>query len=66
MCDWNFRALVHILRKDEKIRKVKGFAVRHNAADFERFYWDSMNVQLIEAEAAEFINGLAAEMSIRI
>lgn len=66
MCDWNFRSLVHILRKDEKIRKVKGYAVRDNPPDFERFYWESMNVQLIECTASEFIHGLAAEMGLDV
>ena len=66
MCDWNFRTLVHILRKDEKIRKVNAYAVRQNASDFERSYWESKNVQIIDFETSEFIQGLAEEMNIQL
>ncbi|GAK56482.1 TIR protein [Candidatus Vecturithrix granuli] len=66
MCDWNFRTLVHILRKDEKIRKVNAYAVRQNATDFERSYWKSKNVQILDFETSEFIQGLAEEMNIQL
>lgn len=66
MCDWNFRTIVHILRKDEKIRKVNGYTVRPNISDFERYYWESKNVQIIDFDAAEFVKGLAEEMKIQI
>jgi hypothetical protein len=66
MCDWNFRTIVHILRKDEKTRKVNGYAVRPNIPDFERYYWKSKNVEIIDSEASEFVKGLAEEMKIQI
>ena len=66
MTDWNFRMLVHILRAQERMRKVKGYAVRQGATEFERQYWESKNVQLINMTTAEFIQRLAAEMDVKI
>ncbi|MCP4285517.1 MAG: hypothetical protein GY792_13850, partial [Gammaproteobacteria bacterium] len=50
MSDWNFRTVAHILREDEKIRKIKGYAVRKGASGFEQHHWDSENVQVIDME----------------
>ncbi|MCP4400563.1 MAG: hypothetical protein GY801_25090, partial [bacterium] len=66
MTDWNFRTVVHVLRKEEKIRKIKGYAVRHSAAGFERQYWESKNVQIIEMQVSEFVKDLAGEMGISV
>lgn len=66
MTAWNLRTIVHVLRREEKIRKIKGYAVRKNGDDFERQYWESKNVQIIDIEGVDFIKGLADEMDIII
>ncbi len=66
MSDWNFRTVAHILREDEKIRKIKGYAVRKGATGFEQHYWNSENVQVIDLEVSEFVKGLAEEMKIQL
>ncbi len=66
LSDWNFRTLVHILRSEERMRKIAGYAVRKTTSEFETQYWKSKNVQIINCTVVEFVQGLAAEMGLRI
>jgi hypothetical protein len=64
LTDWNFRTLVHILRPERKTRRIAGYAIRDNATDIEKQFWESKNVELIDMSEGDFVRHLAEGISI--
>ena len=66
MSDWNFRAVVDVIHRKGNFRRIQPYAVRPEAVEFERLYWESKQVRLIETDLALFIRDLAEAMGIRL
>jgi hypothetical protein len=64
MNDWNFRTLLHIFWREKRMQKEGGFTVRKEITEFEKKYWESKGIQIIDNTVAEFMDGLARELGI--
>jgi hypothetical protein len=66
MSDWNFRVVVDVIQRKGNFRRIQPYAVRQGATEFERLYWESKRVRLIETDVAVFIREMAAAMGIAL
>jgi hypothetical protein len=66
MSDWNFRAVVDVIHRKGNFRRIQPYVIRAEASEFERLYWESKQVRLIETDLTVFIRDLAEAMGIRL
>jgi hypothetical protein len=64
MNDWNFRAVVDLIQRKGNFRRIQPYAVRKDASEFERLYWENKQVRLIETDVPEFVRDIAEAMGI--
>lgn len=66
MSDWNFRAVVDVIHRKGNFRRIQPYAVRSASSEFERLYWESKQVRLLDTDLAPLMHNLAAALGIRL
>lgn len=67
MYDWNFRAMLDIMQRRGHFERNRPYAVRKNAEEFERLYWEHKGVRLIDMDVEEFLRAeVAPELGIHL
>jgi hypothetical protein len=66
MSDWNSRAVVDVIQHKGNFRRMQPYAIRREATEFERLYWENKGVRLIEAELSGFIRQMADALGIQL
>jgi hypothetical protein len=64
MNDWNFRAVIDLIQRKGNFRRIQPYAVRKDASEFERLYWENKQVRLIETDVSEFVREITGAMGI--
>ncbi|WP_179138053.1 caspase, EACC1-associated type, partial [Candidatus Entotheonella palauensis] len=62
--DWGLRAIVDTVQRRGNFRRIQPYSVRQAAPDFERLYWESRRVRLIDAEVSDFIRDLSQALGV--
>ncbi len=60
--DWGLRAMVDTVQR--RFRRIQPYAVQQAAPDFERLYWESHRVRLIDAEVSDFIRDMSQALGV--
>jgi hypothetical protein len=64
--DWNWRAVLDLMERKGNFRRIQPYAVHASATEFERLYWESKRVRVLDTELCKFINGLADALGIDV
>jgi hypothetical protein len=57
--DWNFRAVVDVIEGKGNFRRIQPYAIDETATEFERLYWESKRVRLLQTNLRAFIRELS-------
>jgi hypothetical protein len=64
--DWHRRAILDAIQRKGNFRRIQPYAVRQAVTEFERLYWESKRVRVLETELHEFIDELAETLGIEV
>ncbi len=64
--DWGLRAIIDTIQRRSSFRRIQPYAVRQAAPDFERLYWESRQVRLIDAAVSDFIHDLSQALGVSL
>ena len=62
--DWNHRAVLDVIQRKGNFRRVQSYAICQAATEFERLYWESKRVRVLETDLHEFMGALANALGI--
>ncbi len=65
MLDWNYRVVVDTIQRKANFRRIHPYAVRKNATEFEKMYWEDKRVRIIDADISEFIRDIAKAIGMQ-
>ncbi len=63
---WNQRAVLDVIQRKGNFRRIQPYAVHQTVTEFERLYWDSKHVRVLETELHEFMDELADALGIDV
>lgn len=66
LSDWNCRAVVDVIEGKGNFRRIQPYAVHETATEFERLYWESKRVRLLQTDLHAFIRELADATGIDV